>query len=112
MITEATEGTSVVITGSSDLAEAGLNTLIGRKGIVIEARVGKDVRRNNRGYWVKISGEGFQGTDTWFIPRVSVTIEKPKKAKDANITRGDAAEPNIKITYEEGSGVANVESVR
>jgi len=93
-------GDLVKISKSSDLTSIGLSELAGRSGIVEEANIGDEVRRDNRGYYVKLAGGPFQGEKSWFIPRVSVS---PIKTAIENRIQGEKME----FVYNEGSGAAS-----
>lgn len=102
------ENESVNITKSSDLSAAGLGALAGRQGIVTEVKMDVEARngakKDNRGYWVKLAGEPFQGESEWFIPWLSVN-PIPVKKKPQDLT-GAVKEPKIKTVYDAEAGVS------
>lgn len=101
---EIKEGASITISKSSDLSIAQLDGLVGRKAVIEEVIDGKSIRRQNRGAWVKLIGETYQGEKSWFIPAVSIDIPKTERADEAK-------DLEFVLDYEEGSGVAHASMV-
>lgn len=95
------KGAVVTIVKSSDLSELGLGDLAGRTGSIVEAKVGEEIRRENRGYWIKLAGDPYMDCKNWFIPRVSVKITKNKRQRIDQKSK-------VEITYDEGAGVAHI----
>lgn len=63
------EGDIIVILHSIALHEMKLRALAGRKAFVVEVVRDGDIER---GCWVQLEGEPYEGEREWFIPQISV----------------------------------------
>lgn len=63
------KGAEIRITLSDDLAELGLEELVGEKAVVVEDL--NYTERTHKGFMVRLCDRDYLGEDTWFIPACS-----------------------------------------